>query len=397
MNEKTYQFFIASHIDASKIDKASGVIPDVRVITEGVAMGHGVRVDEKTIDQLITGAQKYSNGVKVKLDHEGGSESIVGWVNNFRKAQDADGFYLLGDLHLIQSHPRFTYLLDLVSSIPDTFGLSVFFIGQPEEIDGETYARCNKLFSCDIVTEPAANPAGMFSIGPIMRSTDTKEEKPKVDNKTKRMTPEEFEQMLKACMTKMNASGSEDAADTEEATGPEIKKSSHLKSDGSLVEKTEKHHPAPKDQEDGDDDDGDESEMSAKIDRDAKKFAAGFMKTLAASGIRIPSNNTNADTTQLNANKPKELKDEKFEDICVRLRAEGFEGEKFTEGKEIRFAMKKFPAAHQDFLDRAQKDTPMLLAQRDASSKGRLIDFNPVADHWKVQGKSRHSSEYFNV
>lgn len=399
--EKTFKFFIASHIDPSKVDKGTGIIPNVRIITEGVAMGHGVRVDEITIDQLITGAQKYSNGVKVKLDHEGGSESIVGWVNNFRKAQDENGWYLLGDLHLIQSHPRFAYLLDLVSSIPDTFGLSVFFIGQPEEIDGETYARCNKLFSCDIVTEPAANPAGMFSIGPIMRATDTKEEKNKVDNKKNTMTPEEFEKLFKACAAKMGMGEASDEEGESKGDGPEIKKTTHLKPDGSKSEKIEKHHPAPKDDEEEDAEDGDESEMSskkmsAKLESDSQKFAANFLKSLAAAGVRLPSNNQNADTTQLNATKTKEIGEEKFEDICVRLRTEGLDGVKYDVAEAVRFASKNFPKAHKDYLDRLALDTPHMMARLEASKKGREYTFEAKADTYKVQGKSRFASEYFN-
>jgi signal recognition particle GTPase len=53
--------------------------------------------------------------------------------------------------------------LELARELPDTFGMSVSIHGQHETKDGETYARCSRIRSCDIVTDPAANPDGLLS------------------------------------------------------------------------------------------------------------------------------------------------------------------------------------------------------------------------------------------
>jgi len=54
-------------------------------------------------------------------------------------------------------------LCELVCTIPDTFGLSIDFEGDPDIVDGKAFARCSTIYSCDLVTEPAANDGGLFS------------------------------------------------------------------------------------------------------------------------------------------------------------------------------------------------------------------------------------------
>jgi phage terminase small subunit len=48
--------------------------------------------------------------------------------------------------------------LELAEKMPDTFGLSVSFQGEPEG----NKARCTKIRSVDLVADPAANPGGLF-------------------------------------------------------------------------------------------------------------------------------------------------------------------------------------------------------------------------------------------
>jgi hypothetical protein len=47
--------------------------------------------------------------------------------------------------------------------MPDCFGFSVSFIGEDEICGGSICTRCDEIFSCDLVTEPAACPTGLFS------------------------------------------------------------------------------------------------------------------------------------------------------------------------------------------------------------------------------------------
>jgi ribosomal protein L12E/L44/L45/RPP1/RPP2 len=70
---------------------------------------------------------------------------------------------LLGDLFLLDETPHRAYILELAEKMPESFGLSVAFAGNTEEIAGTTFARCSDLFSIDLVSTPAANPDGLFS------------------------------------------------------------------------------------------------------------------------------------------------------------------------------------------------------------------------------------------
>jgi len=145
---------------AGQIDAASGVIRGVSLITEGPALGHGVMIDAKTIQQVKAAAEQYSGGLKVKLDHSGGAGDIIGYVDALR----IEGKKLLGDLHLLENSPHRGYVLEIAEKIPDTFGLSIAFSG-PVEMSGDKKTmlqRCSEIYSVDLVSEPAANE-GLFS------------------------------------------------------------------------------------------------------------------------------------------------------------------------------------------------------------------------------------------
>ena len=146
---------------AGAIDAEAGVIRGVSLITKGPALGHGVMIDEKTLEQVKSAAEQYAGGLKVKLDHSGGAGDIVGYIDALR----IDGDKLLGDLHLLQSSPHRSYILEIAQRIPDTFGLSIAFSGPSEKsADGlKTLQRCSEIYSVDLVSEPAANPSGFFA------------------------------------------------------------------------------------------------------------------------------------------------------------------------------------------------------------------------------------------
>lgn len=142
-----------------RVNRTDYSVEGVSIITEGEAKGHNIQIDHTTLEELMAYAEQYKSGLKVKLDHGSGVEAIIGTVNNFR----IEGDKLLGDLHLLQSHPKSGFILDLIEKQPDTFGFSVHFAGLDEEIDGIRYARVEELFSVDLVSEPAANATGVFS------------------------------------------------------------------------------------------------------------------------------------------------------------------------------------------------------------------------------------------
>jgi hypothetical protein len=156
---------------AGRIDTEAGVIYGVAVITKGPALGHGMMIDDVTLSGVVEQANTYEGGMKVKLDHTNSAGAIVGFLRGFR----IEGDTVRADLTLLKSSPHRGYVLELAATIPDTFGLSIAFSGVDEEISGTRFARCTEIYSADLVSDPAANPNGLFS-QPTQFQTMTPEE-----------------------------------------------------------------------------------------------------------------------------------------------------------------------------------------------------------------------------
>lgn len=181
----------------ASVSADSNVITGVSVITEGPALGHGVQIDGQTLLQVKECAEGYANGLKVKMTHEGDAGDIVGRLTNFR----IDGAQLLADLYLLKSSPLRDYIIELAETIPDTFGLSIAFSGPTEEVEGQYFARCAEIYSADLVSEPAANPSGLFDVGPLSEAGDDSA-KPNVsdNNPNFEMNPEEIKKVIDEAM-----------------------------------------------------------------------------------------------------------------------------------------------------------------------------------------------------
>jgi uncharacterized protein YyaL (SSP411 family) len=158
-----------------QIDESTGVIHDVAVITEGRALGHGVQIDATTIEQVKAQAETYSGGLKVKMDHGGGAADIVGYLTDFRIA----GNKLIANFHVLQNTPHRAYIFEIAEKIPDTFGMSIAFSGPTELANDKktVLQRCSEIYSCDLVSEPAANADGLFSMKPEELSPMNDEDK----------------------------------------------------------------------------------------------------------------------------------------------------------------------------------------------------------------------------
>lgn len=180
----------------ASVSADSNVITGVSVITEGPALGHGVQIDGQTLLQVKECAESYANGLKVKMTHEGDAGDIVGRLTNFR----IDGAQLLADLYLLKSSPLRDYIIELAETIPDTFGLSIAFSGPTEEVEGQYFARCAEIYSADLVSEPAANPSGLFDVGPLYEAGDDSATKPVSDNPTFEMNPENIKKIIDEAM-----------------------------------------------------------------------------------------------------------------------------------------------------------------------------------------------------
>lgn len=145
----------------SLIDTLNNTISSVSVITVGPALGHGMMIDAVTLQQVKDCAERYPGGLKVKLNHSGEVDDIVGYLNAFRISQD--GTKLLADLHILENTPYKEYIFEIARKIPESFGLSIAFSGMAEDRNGIRFARCSEIYSADMVDKPAANPSGLFS------------------------------------------------------------------------------------------------------------------------------------------------------------------------------------------------------------------------------------------
>jgi hypothetical protein len=154
------------------------IIEGVSIISVGEAKGHGLFVDDITLQEVKACAESYAGGVKVNLDHGAGIKDIVGFCDNFRIV----GEKLVADLNLLETAEKRAYVLEIAERMPDTFGISIAFSGPVRERDGRSFASCTELYSADLVQTPAANPAGLFSF--TAKSVDTSA-KEMIDDKNK--------------------------------------------------------------------------------------------------------------------------------------------------------------------------------------------------------------------
>jgi hypothetical protein len=151
-----------SEFGSGRIDDDAGILHGVSLIQQGEARGHGVQVDQTTLSEVLKACGRFKSGVKVKLTHGGNAGDIVGIIKNAR--MNDEGNKVVGDMHLMATHPKRNYLLELARTAPDTFGLSISFEKNPPLITEKgIFVRCKRLRSADIEADPAANEDGLFS------------------------------------------------------------------------------------------------------------------------------------------------------------------------------------------------------------------------------------------
>lgn len=148
-----------SAIASGKVDVEAGIIRRVSVLTEGEAKGHNVFIDGTTLLQVKSQAESFSDGVRVKMNHGTGVESMAGVLKNF----SIEGPQLLADFRLLKSSVDYAKIMEMAQIMPGAFGFSISFQNVPEKIAALSYARSTALYSADLVDQPAANPSGLFS------------------------------------------------------------------------------------------------------------------------------------------------------------------------------------------------------------------------------------------
>ena len=173
-----------------EVDEDDHVLRGVSLMQAVEALGHGVMVDETTLEEVVELGNACEQGNQVSL-HASGSERATDW---------ASSWVVFGGCGLratkcwgICISPRWPsrsptdgnlgdYILERAAEDPASFGLSIVadgsYVWRTEngaEIDaGESprptnsihdlpFLRVDNLIACDVVDEPAANRDGVFS------------------------------------------------------------------------------------------------------------------------------------------------------------------------------------------------------------------------------------------
>lgn len=171
-----------SFAPTSKVDKENGILYDVILCEAGEAKGHGVFLEESFIEDVVSLAGKNPVGLKCRFGHPTMSSEALGtYVGRITNVRLQDGNKAIGDLHLDPSAKLapggdlYSYVLELASSSPISFGLSIVFKSKELyqydsegkkvviEEDGSNYNSQEKLyisidslFGCDLVDAGAA-------------------------------------------------------------------------------------------------------------------------------------------------------------------------------------------------------------------------------------------------
>jgi uncharacterized protein YjiS (DUF1127 family) len=157
---KQFDFQFQVPFLGGQVDKANGVIRGVSLITGNLtAEGHDLEVTPETLREVLSCAVKEGK-VPVKLNHGSGVENICGYLENFSLSGDK----VRGDWHLLKSHREYATTMEKAEVMPGCLGLSVAFKGKGVATQGgKKRAKCERLIAADCVTQPAANPDGLFS------------------------------------------------------------------------------------------------------------------------------------------------------------------------------------------------------------------------------------------
>ena len=175
--------FSTRNIESSKVDTEAGILKDVSLISEGIALGHELYVDSRSLETIFNAIE--GKKLPAYITHNGAltDDRItreIGFFENFK----IDEKRILGDFNAFDSFrdddkSTFNRLFELAEKIPENFGLSIVFSADivwateegdlPLEVepDHKLYdypsIRVNEVSSADFVDSPASNEKGLFS------------------------------------------------------------------------------------------------------------------------------------------------------------------------------------------------------------------------------------------
>jgi hypothetical protein len=201
MATATAQQFVlqARQDEQTRIDRNTGTMRGVSLISEGIAIGHGVRIDDTTLDTVIEAAG--GGRIQSYITHAGAifEDRIlkeIGYIENFRLDDDkVRGDFVAFDSFREDDKREYNRLFEMAEKLPDRFGLSIVFGGEKVWATGsgdvefeydkdkpddamfnEPSVRVLEINSGDFVDEPAANATGLFRAVDKTKKQMTKEQ-----------------------------------------------------------------------------------------------------------------------------------------------------------------------------------------------------------------------------
>jgi hypothetical protein len=194
------------NLTSNRIDSQSGQIYGLSVMTTGEAKGHGIEIDNTTLEQVAVALKE---PVKVYLKHAGFDSHKATDVAGFLTSPQMDGNQIRANFQALDSFKQhapldFSTLFELAEKHPQAIGLSIdarghaslawkledgsevladWYSSKPANATGANpILRVTGLNSVDFVDAPAANPTGLFS-KPAAEAVQTKNQKTKVSMK----------------------------------------------------------------------------------------------------------------------------------------------------------------------------------------------------------------------
>jgi hypothetical protein len=166
------------------VNEENGVLKEVAVVTLGEARGHGVQLDRAFLGRVVELGNAAKSGLKCRFGHPNASGTALGTflgrAVNFCIREDSPDVVRC-DIHLDQTVSENTpngnlydYVIRMATKNPDMFGTSIVFKPgddrDPAEVSPEDIAFADmpiatirEFLAVDIVDDPAANDAGLFS------------------------------------------------------------------------------------------------------------------------------------------------------------------------------------------------------------------------------------------
>ncbi len=176
-----------------QVSRTDGRISGISVVTAGEAKGHEVWLDDTFVADVVRLGNNNPQGIKARFGHPTMSAealgTYLGQFTNFRLSKD--GRQALADLQLNEAakvSPNgdlYEWILTMAKTAPEQLGASIVFgigIEYYHDLDGnhtltaakdntevddkgnaKRFVSISALYGADMVDEPAANEAGLFS------------------------------------------------------------------------------------------------------------------------------------------------------------------------------------------------------------------------------------------